>query len=400
MQRIDRELSQLLSTLYLLMKETDHATSLALRYTALQEVGRASHDEVRIAYKIAIRVLFTLVDATGTVLRAFITRAAKHQGRALPEKWKKKLSAEQLGADENLKIAFRFFPQVFGSDLAIDFSGRNWSDFRELAIVRHRMTHPRIIDDTLPPLGLALLVPVVTWFLGTLAVLLADAARKRGLEPPQLDLSGLERVERIAKPPERFFDDAAMQLIPENSARLFEYFQRFFFALADETSQVAKWFGESCKGAAPFDGEAQFGARILTITMFSEMEGVANVAQFFIEAAQARGAVTVTPGDLVLLREAGPATRYANVLTLWARLFGDGEEVARKGREWHYVGVASGYRDRFVHPAGSGDLRVSLDMLTPILGTLNWFNEAREALSVKPERLSALAWGGRSEIPD
>lgn len=74
-------------------------------------------------------------------------------------------SVKFLRLSENLRFTFSILARVYELECEIDVGASGWSDFKQALQIRHRLTHPKSVDDlVVDDLQLDIVSNVIQWF--------------------------------------------------------------------------------------------------------------------------------------------------------------------------------------------------------------------------------------------
>src|SRR6266849_3527448 len=229
--------------------------------------------------KTALRTLFSHVEVLSYTLRSLAVEYAQELGVEIPDQEQLALQALRGTKDgkpapirpvESLKIAFQYFPSLFGVRLELDLSTEDAKAFLALEDLRIEMAHPTTIEQLSGKE-----IPLhwnagSSWYLSQLNeffTLCAQQIPDAELADQKLELPADQIVERLAAGP----TDAGKEVEPTSLRKP----ENIRLALDLLTADASRAMGLSTKMAIKDDLQAthgQFGMRNLLRTVFSEVE--------------------------------------------------------------------------------------------------------------------------------
>jgi len=185
-------LSRLSGVLHL---DTQIAMDEMIRLVHDYNRGLASGEDVIFWVKVTIRSFMAQVDGLGYAMRRAVLQNAAKCSLSLTVKERARLSERKydavsdtildqpahLSTEEGIKVAFRYFPQLFGVNKVLDTSGEEWRGFKRVSAVRNKLTHPEIPEHLVPVNALPALHPTLLWFYSQLLELFVDIVSRSGM---------------------------------------------------------------------------------------------------------------------------------------------------------------------------------------------------------------------------
>jgi hypothetical protein len=344
-----------------------------------------------------IRCFMGLIDGLSFSMRQAVRQCAKDAGLALTPKEQTDLKSKRLPSLVSLKLAFRTFPRLFGSDYSLDAGGEEWRGLQRIVKVRNKFTHPTVLEDLALHNALPALLPTIAWVYREIMTLFAGIEQRLGMGPlreiPNFDVPAYRESQ---SPWVQIFKDEDYSLIKGQGGRTLDYVKQMFFTLSDDTRAAM----DVTRNAFPSHAVSvvppmlQFAFRTYARTLSSEIEGTISAARFFIEAGVERDKVILSVADRASLEDEELEDRFAATCNLWAREFGNGYVLMKEGPNWKHLRGARAFRNRITHPKGLASFRVDLDLMETLVGAHGFFMEGwGESLYLDGDKWSEKAGG-------
>jgi hypothetical protein len=338
--------------------------------------------------KTALRNLFGHVDGVAYTMRSIALEFAEELKVPIPDEERRALQEQRGTKDgkpaqnrpsplEHLKIAFRYFPTLFGIEAELDLSSEHAKAFLDLAEIRKEIAHPKTLEQLTGKDVYDRWIPGSAWYLAQISGLFLLCAQQipeneLNLQKPELpDYQHAERVE----------------VVEPSSLLTLEPLQKAFEVLVGDTSRA---MGVSTKMAGKDDLQAtygQFGLRNLVRTVFSELETTLAITSFVLSSSFGRSELALSDEDYENLRVRGDVDReLMDVANLWSMELGDQTQKALGSKKWDMFRQALRIRDRLLHPRAPKDLRVSLDETSTTLGAQDFLREFTLLFSIEEEK--------------
>jgi hypothetical protein len=379
--------------------------SEALRYKAAGNVT----DDTRYILRKAIRTFMSHVDGIAFAFRdAVLTNAddvgivlTKKECAALRERkydaTADEITDEQdlLNTTEGLKLALRYFPKLFGSIYVLDTSGVAWRMFLRLSKVRSRITHPRSLEQFAPINAGPVLIQCIFWFFRQTELCYLDIAPRIGVQLKSITITpdpfiGFNEKEH---PWVSIYTKEHDRIIASDPSKSLAYVSLLLDHCESDRSRA---LDEVKKTGAQLLSPAHQGAvRNAVRTIFANIEAITYNAQRFLEEAVSRGDIHFAEADHDLLVTGELEDKFAAVLTLWSREFGDGSVWLTSGEAWKNFRGARFLRNRLTHPKSVKTLRIGLPELNLLLAALSYYGQALGFITLNRERWASLCQSKR-----
>jgi hypothetical protein len=409
-KRIDRKrleaLQKAQEMAQLLTKDLAIATEQSAESVKSKKASDALKWAVVYLGKTALRTLFSHVEALSYTMRSLAVEYAQELGVEIPDQEPLALQALRGTKDgkpapirpiESLKVAFQYFPSLFGVGLELDLSTEDAKAFLALEDLRIEMAHPTTIEQLSGkeiPLHWS---PGSLWYLSQindLFMLCAQQIPDAELANQKLELPTDQVVERLAAGS----TDAGKAIEPTSLSTP----ENIKLALDLLTADASRAMGVSTKMAIKDDLQAthgQFGMRNLARTVFSEVDVTIAIAVFILFGSAEPGAPAMPDEDVEgLLGRADADQQLLEIANLWSTELGDQTQKKLGGKKWDLFRQGLKVRDRIAHPRSTKELRVSLDEASIILGSQDWLRDISGLLVVDAEKWAKTVPGtGESE---
>ena len=368
------------------------------------EAGEIDFWEASFWVKSCIRTFLAHIDAIGYMMRRDVVRYASMTGLEIP---KKKLAevaerrfdrltdemtdepARRLGPREGLKLGYRYYPKLFGSDFALDLSDDRWQSLGLVVEDRNAFAHPKTLDDLIPLKAIVALRPAMLWFFETQVRLVqccgaAVGAPTQELEPPtwkRFSAGDLVAFERLS--------ESELATVRRGMGNSLTYAQYF---LLKPVAEIDLAMG-LCRSSPYLRGatvhpRAQFAYRNLIRTLYSTIEAMTSAAAFFVEAAASRGEVELSAGQRAVLERTGcPEEQFVAILNLWSSTVGTGTQLVSSGRDWKAFLSVGRDRDRITHPRSADSIKIRKPTIDRSLAAAGFLIRAMEVLSLDVDAL-------------
>ena len=384
----------------------DVKTSIDQFTSDLQLVSASGQPTEETAYIIrkAIRAFVGQVDGVSFAMRHAVLASADEVGLSLTVKERAKLSERKydkatdsisenralLNTPDSLKLALRYFPQLFGSTYALDTSGVAWRSLIRLVDVRNGFSHPRTLDAFSPINALYILRPTFLWFFYQMQLLYADSAPRIGVSVSAVEPMDdpFAEYDEAAHPWFEAFSEEDYKSIAANASQSLELAKRMLAVVHAESHRaIGELNQKDCSVLTP---RGQTEARNAVRTLFSTVEAVLYTAERFIEAAETRGASKLNDADRGRIKENEIEDRFAASLEIWSREFGNGHRLKTSGEGWKNFRGARFLRNRLTHPKEAAALHIGVPELNLVLAALTYYKDAHDLLTLDPEKWAAL----------
>ncbi|MEM7584359.1 MAG: hypothetical protein AAF560_13300 [Acidobacteriota bacterium] len=278
---------------------------------------------------------------------------------------------------DNLKMAFRFYPRVFGTDFRPDLSSPTWKALKRiLASARNDMMHTGTFEDFYAVEAAQTLRPCIIWFLGSMHQMLVPCYEQVGVSVGKVDLSLIRNYEfdeasfrQIKIPREEF-----SRKVAEFQGRSWFVFQRSMFLLWQESSKSFEYYNSQSKIFGQDSATSQFAIRNCFRTLINYVEGATSVFRLYIEHAVERGEVDLTSEQEDSLDRGDVFERLVATFGVFSAKFGDGSSFEASEEHWVAVRKVLSYRDSLTHPRSIRDLEIrgpgTLNLVSNCLGWL------------------------------
>lgn len=398
MKRIDRKRLEALQKVQEMAVFLTKDLAIASEQTADKVKSKKPSDalEWAVVYlgKTAIRTLFSHVEVLSYSMRSIALEYAEELGVEIPDQEQLALQALRGTKDgkpvpirpiENLKVAFQYFPTLFGVRLDLDLSAEDAKAFLSLEDLRNEMAFPTTIEQLSGKEIPSFWIPGSTWYLSQINDLLTLCAQQipdAELTDQKLELPADQLVERLAagSPYAGKVVEPASLRKPEN-IRL---------ALDLLTADASRAMGLSTKMAMKDDLQAthgQFGMRNLVRTVFSEVDVTIAMAVLILFGFAESEAPAMTDEYVEnLLGRVDADQQLLDIANLWTTELGNQTQKKVGGKKWDLFRQGLKVRDRIAHPKSIKELRVSLDEASIILGSQDWHRDIAGLLVVDPEK--------------
>ena len=361
-------------------------------YTAAEEPEEAEalNFEVYFWNRVAVRSFFAQMEGISTFMRRTAARSGNAKRLGLNTRDRAKLLECRYDKDgdrvtdilmpntvpENLKLAFRYYPRLFGVSFTLDTNSPTWLVLiKELVPARNNMTHAGRVEDFYAIEAAQSIIPCYPWFLGELLRLLRDCFESVGVPTPDFDLSIVKKHE---------FDYSAFRTMPMSRDDFYTEVGKLqerslavlhhSFALLNRENTFAfevmtdVWNRHGLKHPA-----AQFGVRNYLRATIAYIEGIADILRLFIYHARDRDEIQLAEAEMKRLEYKHLLDRLKATVGIFSQHFGKREELAATDKEWHAIRTILGYRDRLTHPQRKADFRFEdLTLRTTLANSLRW----------------------------
>lgn len=354
--------------------------------------SEASREEAVFWTKTIIRCFMGLVDGVSYVMRSVVVKHARDTNLTLSNKEIALLRAKKydkrrdrvlsnepvhLATADSFKLAFRYFPRLFGMDVDLDTGGEPWRGFKRLVKVRNNFTHPKIAEHLAVFNALPALWPTVVWVTATYHDLLQEVGQRIG--GSFTDEPGPAFRAKDA-PWTTIFSEEDMNIVRSCPGRPLSYVGQMFRILHNETRLA----GDLAKGAS--GNRHQFAYRTYARTVCSEFEGIISACRFFLEAGAERGEAKLSDSDRAALNTGEVEDKLVAVANLWSREYGTGHTVPRLGKGWKELRGTRFFRNRITHPKSQDALTVNSHTAETIMKGNLFLIEIHKALTLDIEK--------------
>ncbi len=347
--------------------------------------------------KTALRCLFGHVDGAAYTLRSIALEYAEELKVPIPDEERRALQ-QQRGTKEgkpaqdrpnpleHLKIAFQYFPTLFGIEAELDLSSEHAKAFLDLAEIRKEIAHPKTLEQLTGKDVYDRWLPGSAWYFAQINGLFLLCAQQIPdnelvLRKPELpDYQHTERGEPgSAEGP---------KVVGPSSLLAVDHIRTAFEVLVGDTSRA---MGVSTKMAGKDDLQAtygQFGLRNLLRTVFSEIETIIAITAYVLSSSFGRSELALSDEDHENLRVRGDIDQqFVEIANLWSmELGGQTQKAFVGGKKLEMFRQGLKIRDRLLHPRAPKDLRVSLDETSTTLGAQDWIREYTLLFAVEQDK--------------
>lgn len=353
---------------------------------AFDEEQEESRRALNYWLRTALRCFFGLVDAQTFAMRESVRRAEKSGAVSLPKKKLAKLCERgydsqldqltkevvRVGFADRLKLAFKYFPKLFGADYRLEAGSEGYRGFRVLLQERNNFTHPRRIEDLFAIKALPAFWPSVLWYLNECLELISACSGAVGLdfelgerEWPRFSDSD---VEKFPSPSEIFDEDFYESLLGNDAASVY-YIQVLMQELGGDISRSLAVVRSN------LDGKCDFASRNLARILFSVAEGTLGLIEFYLRNAPDKGELKLSEAEEAVLneREFSPES-LVKACQLYSDKVGFGRSPSKSVATWNQFRAAHRLRDQFTHPRTLKQLKVSDRDLDKLLGAASWYS--------------------------
>jgi hypothetical protein len=280
------------------------------------------------------------------------------------------------GTKETLKLAFRYFPLLFGSNWKLNTNDPGWADFLVILEERKRIAHPCRIEYFYPAHVGPHLMPGMLWFFSSTMEMMDSCLASLGL-PPQ------GKREELNPKPFRSLaiapidpDPGFYSKVEEYESTSLAYVNEVFRLVHADTVKSLDILKESVPTRSiPLPPYTAFAARNTARALLSGLEGMTAAFIFFILAAVKRHEIELTDQENNLLRSTNEEARAAHASTLFSRFFGYGQQARTDGDSWRALKIARNFRNRITHPRSIADLEVKMGTIQSVTKALAWYTD-------------------------
>jgi hypothetical protein len=389
----------------------DTRKSLERFLPLIESLGKGEAREFREAVfwlKATIRAFFAQVEGISYALRYATLEAADRGHLNLTLKEKSQLSGRKINkatgtlgdlikggqAADRLKLAFKYFPRVFGSGWQPDLGTRGFSEYRELQSIRNAITHPTTLESLFPIEAGKYLVPAIDWFGSQFAAMLVDISTRQGRPGHSgwapMDLEPFRKLE-IEKLPvaQDFYEEIA-----KSKRKDLTLTRAIFFELGRDTEIASRFHREANLSASSIERSplVQFASRLYVRTIFTEIEALASRAATMLLNSAQRSATVLSDEEKHKLESIEIVGRAAVVTKLFPQHFGDHPAAGIDDRAWFAFREIARFRDRIVHPDSAEKLILKAGTFRCLIDLHDWYRQFIIALEIgaKWEKLAEL----------
>lgn len=297
---LERALNEFFKLSHFAQKDTSLAMDLLKPRIPDANRGRGDIWEFNFYLKIVVRSLLAEVDGTAYMMRKAVVDNYAEAGVAIPLKKVAELAerrfdkeseritdqpASPLSTADSLKLALRYFPQVFGAREFADFKQPGWQALKLLIDARNDFTHPKRLQHLFPFGSVAYLQPAMIWFYAVIQKTLADCARSAGISTRRVRLYD-PAIVRLPKGPfaPHPFDDEFYAQVGGSFDLSIRYAGSVMERLRYETRKCFDILNPALRDAnarqvqPERDDACQFALRSLVRTLSSEIEGQLHIS--------------------------------------------------------------------------------------------------------------------------
>src|SRR6202040_1144346 len=345
----------------------------------------------RYLLKKTVRAFVGHVDGLAYVFRQAVLANAKEMALTLTTKERARLSEYKydkssdtlldtpamLDTVEGLKLALKYFPQLFGSSYRLNTGGVAWRALKRLIDVRNGLAHPASLNEMSPANAAPILGQPIYWFFYQMQLIYADIAPRIGVtlktveQKPDPFLGFDER----RHPWHEAFSDADHQQIASDWSQSLKYTQTFLDHCHDERRRAIEEVARH-KAHNILDPGYQSDVRLAICMLFATMEALTFVAKRYVLSAESRGDVVLTADDHACLEDGEIEDRLAATMTLWSRKVGRCQVWRTVGEEWKSFRGSRFRRNQFVHPKNVDSLLVRGQDLNHLAAILGYYKQA------------------------
>lgn len=400
---------------YVLMKQHSETASLLLHdltlISSLEEQGGIGPKPPLIAgtdipdivaptflHRLYIVTFYSAVDALTYDMRNGVNLFGKSAGVELTAKERAKLvercydpeldrvtdEVKKNSAKVNFRLAFEYFPRIYGVNFEVRTQHPGWNDFLELLKGRHKITHPKTLEGLLGIQGLQNLDRGRVWFQNEYKRLIQECMKQIGAP---MDSEEVGLPERPKVPKLDLSDDLYRTEIPQVRLSSLNFFTEMTLSLMRDCDRALAlvpegWFKNS---EAP---EAQFACRSVVRAMFWSLEGITYAIRYFLEGCQARGELKLWPQDLRHLNDTKQdlCTQYLRACQVFNRQLGRKCSLRTNNSEWKALKRCLRFRDEVTHPKCPAHLGIDLEKWNLLLEGLSWLSKSTGALIISEQK--------------
>ncbi|MEM7584360.1 MAG: hypothetical protein AAF560_13305 [Acidobacteriota bacterium] len=292
---------------------------------------------------------------------------------------------------DNLKFAFRYYPQLFDVAYTLDTDSPTWLALvKRLVPARRDMTHFGRLDDFYAIEAAQTIIPCYPWYLGELLRLLCSCFESVDVPVPDFDLDLIKRNE---------FDVSAFRTMPvsredfyaevgELQGRSLAAIRYSLELLNKEIDFAFRVMGDAWGQHGLEHASAQFYVRNYLRTCIVYVEGVIDILRLFIAHAIERGEIRLSQSEQARLESRRLLDRLTETVEVFSRYFGEGAQLVAADEEWGAIRTVLDYRDRLTHPRRDGDLRLEMRSLRITLtNSLRWFLALLSAIRLDKSKI-------------
>lgn len=228
------------------------------------------------------------------------------------------------GPKTTVKLAFRYFPMLFGANWKLNTNDPGWADFLEVLRWRNRVAHPTRIEYFYPAKVPANLFPAILWFHSSVLDMFEACAACVGLSSQKsresLDLTPW----RTISVPEVDPGPGFYEKIEEHGSNSLAYVDEIFRLVHSDVTRALDLLSESLSKSHVVTPLAAFSARNAARSIFAGLEGMTCACKLFSFAAEKRREVTLSNEEHAELetkdeceKAAFAATNIFKILRVW-----------------------------------------------------------------------------------
>lgn len=372
---------------------------------AVEELNRLSQEHVperesswrlSFAIKTAVRAFFSEVEGLSHAMCGAVADLGGELGVELTEKERLRILEQRrnkaglvvsarLEPHAVVKLAFQWYPRLFGTTYHLDTSSTEWREFLTLKEVRDQFTHPKELDHLTAVNGLGRVGFCLAWFAGQMMFLLAECQRA-ALGGEEEGLHPAPKIPKMQPPPKHgpFFSQEDREVVRQSPAKSIAYFSEGVMALIREVGYPM----DELRRMNLLSPEGQYLFRNLVRTLDSNLQGMLSFVAQYIEDAESRGEIALQDEEVRLLRADGCLEeQLPAVVNLWSAKFGEGLRVETAEPRYASLKRTRNVRNRIVHPKTVSCVRVTDEAFTVVMDAVGWYLDLVAPLDFDLDRL-------------
>lgn len=373
--------------------------------------------------RIAIRAFLAQVEGLSHVMRRFIGQPSnsrqlgltnKKRAEVLERRYDKELDqvTRVLSPNkvaDNIKLAFRYYPRLFGTEFALDTNSPSWKALIKILIpARNNMTHAGTFEDFFSLESAQTLQPCLVWFLSSIGQMFGACAAQIDTSISEADYQP-ERLRSVLS--EYQFDESKFQRLPMSrddfldevskyQGRSLVVLRRSASLLGKENSRALDEFKSAEKSMGLAATSTQFALRNVFRVFVTYVEGMVYVLRLYIEQAHERGEITLTEGDEKSLKYIDIFDRAVSTSDIFAARFGHGGAFESTEAHWNAVKLALKYRHSLTHPKSIRDLEFKRPkILGTVANCIGWQVDLLRMIELDTDELVRQGKASGSIIP-
>lgn len=274
---------------------------------------------------------------------------------------------------KGVKLALRYFPQLFQVKFDGEFTTVYFRAFQQLAKYREGIAHPsRLLD--LSPIGILRCArPAAEWFLLCIREVFLLTSRAAGMvleTEASLEMSRYPYEESK----QAHYEAQSRELLQayiqpsDGPAQQVEFFLQ---SLSDEVDRAQNFWLEQGEGGSPPESR-QYEARIFVRVLFSAIEGAVLAAASLLTNIGKR---IDSPKKLLTGGHKDVAVNIALVADAFGKHFGGRRKIDRGLDGWRSLPVARSVRNRITHPKSAEDLHINREEIISVMKVALWYRK-------------------------